>query len=128
VPFVNPVTVVEVAAGLPVTVTAVWAVGPTNGVTVYLVIVLPPLLVGAVQLTAAEALPPVAVTAVGALGADGAAGVTAFDGAESGPVPLPLVADTLKVYVVPFVNPVTVVDVAGGNPDTVVGNCAVLPM
>src|SRR5690348_4756061 len=42
-----------------------------NGVTVYLVIVLPPLLDGAVQLTFADPLPAVAVTPVGAPGAPG---------------------------------------------------------
>ena len=35
------------------------------------------------------------------------AGVTAFDGAEGGPVPTTLVAVTVKVYDVPLVNPVT---------------------
>ena len=34
VPLVSPVTVVEVAGGLPVTVTGVCAVEPMNGVTV----------------------------------------------------------------------------------------------
>src|SRR5262249_5948099 len=42
-----------------------------NGVTVYLVIVLPPLLDGAVQLTVADPLPAVAVTPVGAPGTPG---------------------------------------------------------
>ena len=78
VPLVSPVTVVEVAGGLPVTVTGVCAVEPMNGVTVYLVIALPPLLVGAVQLTVADPLPAVAVTPVGAPGS--AFGVTALDG------------------------------------------------
>src|SRR5258707_345144 len=41
-----------------------------NGVTVYLVIVLPPLLDGAVQFTVAEPLPAVDVTLVVADGAD----------------------------------------------------------
>ena len=58
----------EVAGGLPDTVTGVCAAEPTYGVTVYLVITLPPLL-GAVQITVAEALPPVADTPVGAVGA-----------------------------------------------------------
>ena len=60
-------------------------------------IALPPLLDGAVQLTVADPLPAVAVTPVGAPGAVGALGVTALDGAEAGPVPLALVADTVKV-------------------------------
>jgi hypothetical protein len=55
-------------------------------------------------------------------------GVTALEAAESGPVPTELVADTLNVYVVPFVSPVIVVLVAGGDPDTVVGVWAVDPM
>src|SRR5262249_13514288 len=42
-----------------------------NGVTVYLVIVLPPLLDGAVQFTVADPLPAVAVTPVGAPGTPG---------------------------------------------------------
>jgi hypothetical protein len=67
VPLVSPVTVVEVAGGLPDTVTGFCAVEPTKGVTVYLVIVLPPLF-GAVHLTVADLLPAVAVTPVGAPG------------------------------------------------------------
>ena len=55
------------------------------------------MLVGAVQLTVADALPAVAVTPVGAPGADGALGVTALDGAEAGPAPFALVADTVNV-------------------------------
>ena len=58
---------------------------------------LPPLLDGAVQLTVADPLPAVAVTPVGAPGAVGVFGVTALDGAEAGPVPLALVAVTVKV-------------------------------
>jgi hypothetical protein len=85
-----------------------------------------PLSAGAVQATDADAFPAVAVTAVGALG--GAAGVTAFDEADAGPVPTPLVAVTTNVYVVPFVSPGTVVEEAGGEPLTVVGGCAVDPM
>ena len=57
---------------------------------------LPPL-PGAVQDTVAEPLPAVAVTPVGAPGAVGAAGVTAFDAAEAGPVPTALVAVTVNV-------------------------------
>ena len=40
-------------------------------------------------------------------------GVTALLDEEAGPVPTPFVAFTLKVYAVPFVNPVTVQLVAG---------------
>jgi hypothetical protein len=96
VPFVSPVTVVEVAGGLPVTVTGVCAVVPMNGVTVYLVIVLPPL-PGAVQLTVADPLPPLAVTPVGAAGAVALVGVTALDADDAGPVPFAFVADTVNV-------------------------------
>ena len=59
-------------------------------------IALPPF-AGAVQLTCADALAGVAVTAVGAAGAVGPVGVTAFDGAEAGPVPIALVAVTVNV-------------------------------
>jgi hypothetical protein len=95
--LVSPLTVVDVAGGLPVTVTGVCALDPTNGVTVYVVIPLPPVFDGAVQLTVADALPAVAVTPVGAPGRVGPLGVTALDGDESGPVPLELVADTVNV-------------------------------
>src|SRR3954466_13262960 len=57
-----------------------------------------------------------------------AAGVTALDAVEVGPVPTALVAETVNVYAVPFVSPVTVVLVAGGLPVTVAGVWAVEPM
>ena len=63
VPALSPDTVTDVAGGDPVTVVAVFAVVPTNGVTVYLVMVLPPLF-GAVQVTDAEELWAVATTLV----------------------------------------------------------------
>jgi hypothetical protein len=56
---------------------------------------LPPLFTGAVKLTLACALPPVAVTAVGAPGA--VAGVTLFDGNEGALEPTALVATTVNV-------------------------------
>ena len=59
-------------------------------------IALPPL-PGAVQLTAADVLPAVADTPVGAPGTVGAVGVTALEGSEACPVPTELVADTVKV-------------------------------
>jgi hypothetical protein len=59
------------------------------------VIGLPPVPVGAVQLTLADPLPAVAVTPVGAPGR--LLGVTALDGAEAGPAPLAFVADTVNV-------------------------------
>jgi len=55
---------------------------------------------GTVQLTTADAFPPVAVTpvgAAGAVGAEGADGVTALDAAETGPLPTAFVAVTLNV-------------------------------
>jgi len=91
------------------------------------VIALPPF-DGAVQFTVADAFPAPAVTPVGAAGSVGAAGVTEFEDAEEGPVPMALVAVTLNVYAVPFVSPLTVAVVAGGLPVTVVGVCAVVPM
>ena len=57
---------------------------------------LPPL-AGAVQVTVADALPAVAVTFDGAAGTVGAIGVTAFDAADAGPVPIALAAVTVKV-------------------------------
>jgi hypothetical protein len=57
-----------------------------------------------------------------------AEGVTVFDAAEAGPVPIALVAVTVNVYAVPLVSPVTVVLVAGGLPLTVVAVCGVEPM
>src|SRR5688572_9238134 len=48
------------------------------------------------------------------VGAPGTApGVTAFELAEAAPVPTALVAVTVKVYAVPLVRPVTVIDVHG---------------
>jgi hypothetical protein len=70
------------------------------------VIALPPF-GGGVHDTVAWALPPVAVTPVGAAGT--LAGVTALDGAEAGPAPTAFVATTVNVYVVPFVSPATMI-------------------
>jgi len=61
------------------------------------VIVLPPLLLGAVNVMLAWALPAVAVPIVGAPGTVVAAGVTLLDADDAGPVPTALVAVTLKV-------------------------------
>ena len=69
VPLVNPVSVVDVAGGEPLTVTGVPAVVPANGVTVYEV--MDELLAGALHETATEPDPAVAaVTAVGAAGSE----------------------------------------------------------
>ena len=88
VPFVKPVTVAEVPDIIAVTL-------PGEEVTVYCVIGAPPLDAGAVQETVASALPPVADTPVGAPGT--VAGVTEVDASEDGPVPIELVAVTVKV-------------------------------
>ena len=64
-----------------------------------------PLLAGAFQETIAVVLPLTAVTPVGASGT--VAGITAGEGADAAEVPTAFVAVTVKVYSVPFVNPVT---------------------
>ena len=74
----------------------------------YPVIADPPVLVGAVKLTVALPLLPLAEIPVGAPGAIGA-GVTEDDAVEAVPVPIALVAVTVKVYAVPLVSPVTVI-------------------
>jgi hypothetical protein len=74
------------------------------------VIALPPFELGAVKLTVAWALPATAVTPVGAPGT--VAGVTLFDAADEGPVPIALVAFTVNVYAVPLVRPVIICVVA----------------
>ncbi len=83
-----------VAGGVPVIVVAVLASVPTYGVIVYLVIWLPPL-DGALQVTLADPLPPIAVTPVGAEGV--VAGVTALVCSEGGPAPTELDAVTVNV-------------------------------
>ncbi len=85
----RPVTVAVVA---PVVVAVKF---PGDEVTVEPVITLPPVELGAVQLTVAWALPAVAVALGGAPG--GPIGVTLFDGADATPVPNELVAVTVKV-------------------------------
>ena len=91
--MVSPVTVKEVAVPGPVAI-----ILPGLDVTVYPVIGEPPVDAGAVKLTVACASPAVAVPMVGAPGGTGAAtGVTVFEGDEAGPVPIELVAFTVKV-------------------------------
>ena len=63
---------------------------------------------GAVKLTVALPLLPLAEIPVGAPGAV-VAGVTADDALEAVPRPIALVALTVKVYAVPLVSPVTVI-------------------
>src|ERR1019366_1615803 len=89
VPLVRPVSAAWVA---PVVV----AVRPPGeAVTVYLVTAEPPLLLGAVQDTAAAALPGVASTPVGAPGT--VLGVTTALASEAGEVPTALVAFTVNL-------------------------------
>jgi hypothetical protein len=66
----------------------------------------PPFDAGAVHVTATCVLPRVAVPIVGAPGS--VAGVTDADAEDDEPVPAALIAATVNVYAVPFVNPVTV--------------------
>jgi hypothetical protein len=84
---------------------------------------------GAVQLTVACPFPGVADTFDGAAGTVAAGvGVTEFDAADGDPVPTAFVAVTVNVYAVPFASPAIVTPVAGGEPVTVVGDCAAVPM
>jgi hypothetical protein len=68
---------------------------------------LPPVDEGAVNATVACVLPAVAAPIVGAPGV--VARVTLLDGADAGLVPRAFLAVTVNVYVVPAVNPVTVI-------------------
>jgi hypothetical protein len=103
VPFVKPVTVIGLDAPVAVML-------PGLEVTVYEIIALPPFEAGGVKLTVAWALPAVAVTPVGAPGTVGLGlGVTLFEAADAGPLPIALVAFTVKVYAVPFVSPVRII-------------------
>jgi hypothetical protein len=65
---------------------------------------------GAVKLTVAWALPPTAVPIVGAPAT--APGIILLDAAEAGLIPIALVAVTVNVYTVPFVNPGTMIGLA----------------
>ena len=104
VPSVRPTTAADVAPAV-VAVTL-----PGDDVTVYMVIALPPSDDGAVHETVACVSPGTALTAVGAPGT--AAGVTADEGDDAGPVPTVLVAVTMNVYAVPSARPVTSAEVA----------------
>src|SRR3954447_5974884 len=76
-------------------------------------IVEPPFVSGVSQLARALIVPPAApLVAVPILGADEAvgAGVTVFDAVDRAPVPAALTAATRKLYAVPFVKPVMMVD------------------
>src|SRR5581483_6717 len=71
----------------------------------------PPVSLGGDQEILAEPSPALAVTDVGWLGT--VSGTTAFDTADSTPVPATLVAATVKVYEAPLVSPPTAAPVAG---------------
>jgi hypothetical protein len=106
VPTVSPTTEVAVAAGLPVTVKPVQLPQLGNTLTVYLVMI-SPLPVGAVQVRPTDPSGlGVATKAVGVPGTPSS--ITAFDAADAAPVPITLVAVTVKVYEVPTVSPTTV--------------------
>jgi hypothetical protein len=100
VPFERPVIVIgdepPVAVKLPV-----------FELTVYVVIVAPPVLLGAVKEIVASPSPPVALTLVGAPG--GPAGTTELLVPDDVLVPTAFVAVTVNVYVVPLVRPVIVI-------------------
>ena len=99
-PLASPVIVIGLLA--PVAV-----IPPELEVTVYVVIAASPLLAGAVNVTVASPLTPVAV-AVTMVGASGApAGVTDVEAAIL--IPTALVAVTVNVYAIPLVSPVTVI-------------------
>jgi hypothetical protein len=108
VPFVNPVTVQDVAGAVTVHVKL-----PGFEETVKLVTAAPPLLTGVKKEIVACASPMAAVTPVGAFGI--VDGVTAVDAKDSEEVPIPLVAVTLKVYGVPLVRLPTTHVVAGAT-------------
>ena len=121
VPLVRPVTTQVVAAVAGSTEVVVQVLAPGDEVTVYRVMVAPPLLIGAVQLTVDWARSPeVAVAPVGGAGTE--AGTAAAEGADATLVPVALVAVTVNVYAVPLVKPVTVQEVAAavGATDVVV--------
>ena len=97
VPFARPVTTRLVAPAGAGRGAPTGALPAVNTLTVKPVIAAPPLLVGAVQLTVAEALPAVAVPMAGTDGADNvAAGVTVLEKPDCGPVPTALVALTVN--------------------------------
>jgi hypothetical protein len=100
VPFVRPVTVI----GEPPPVALK---PPIFEVTVYVVILAPPLDTGAVNEIVACPFPATAETPVGVPGT--VTGVTELLDADAVLVPMAFVAVTLKVYAVPLVSPVIVI-------------------
>lgn len=100
-PFERPDTSHDVAFAAAVQVNP-----PGEDVTVNPVNAAPPFTTGAVNETvAAPAVVTAAVIDVGAFGT--VAGITAVEADEADDVKRPLLAVALKVYAVPFVNPVT---------------------
>jgi hypothetical protein len=99
-PLVNPVIVIGELPPLAVN-------PPGLEVTVYEVIVEPPLNPGAENVIVASPFPRVAVPIIGASGT--VAGVTELLDADALPVPAPFVAVTVNVYVTPLVSPVTTI-------------------
>ncbi len=98
VPLVRPVTLQVVAGSAGGVAVVVHVFEPVDDVTVYLEIPAPPLLAGAVQLTAAVPLPvDPPTTAVTLVGAPGTVEGVAVVAPEAGPVPLALVAATVKL-------------------------------
>jgi hypothetical protein len=89
---------------------------PGLEVTVYEVIVEPPLNPGAENVIVASPFPRVAVPIIGASGT--VAGVTELLAEDADPVPTSFVAVTVKVYATPFVRPVIV----SGEPAPLVVN------
>ncbi len=106
VPTVRPETTVLVAVPFAAAV-----MPPGLDVTVWLVIVLPP--VEPMVHTTVIWPEPGPATAVPMVGAPGTPeGVTELDAFDAAPTPTALVAVTVKVYAVPFESPVTVAEVA----------------
>ena len=73
---------------------------------------LPPLLLGALKYKTALVGPGEDDQITGGFGTD-IAGVMLFDGVDAGPVPTALVAVMVKVYGVPLVRPVTLINAQG---------------
>jgi hypothetical protein len=99
VPFAKPLTAHGAAEQVAPT-------PPGDAVTRYPVIAAPPLPVGAVHCTLADAFPRSAETLVGASGT--VAGVTGADADDSALLPTAFATRTVKLYAVPLVRPVTV--------------------
>jgi hypothetical protein len=113
-PLVRPGTLAVVAFGPTLIV-----IPPGFATTLYPVIGDPPSDGGNDQFTVALLLPTTLKTLTGFSGADGNDGIIIFDAVDANDVPTELVAVTVNVYSVPFVNPVTVAVVAFAPADAV---------